>query len=326
MLKVTDVERIYDKRGIAGIRRLSFTLGAGKVAAILGPNGSGKTSLLNIIRGTLPYESGTVETDGAVAVFDPGASPATGNVLEFLIGSVTVTTDGEKKIQLARDLADILEFTFQLRQDLQELSAGQKQKVLLAAVLINRPSLLLLDEPFSHLDPMTRKIVLESLFHYIRNHQTAVLWVTHDLDEAFLYSDEVGVMNHGKLEQWGSPEEISFAPANLFVAQFVGYRNIVPIKRRGDDWETPWGLWKTKKGPEGAEGLMIIPEHSWSIGKGESFRYRGRTLTGRRWLIEAERSEKNFFFNVSESEMLRVTAKTSFLAAPILEDCLLIKL
>ena len=326
MLEVIDLEKIYDKRGIAGIRKLSFSLTEGKVAAILGPNGSGKTSLLNIIRGSLPLEKGEVKVKGPIAFFDPTTAPQEGNVQKFLIESVTVTQDEEKKLQLTRDLADILEFTFQLRQDLSDLSAGQKQKVLLASVLINRPSLILLDEPFSHLDPMTRKIVLDSLFDYIQNHQIAVLWVTHDLNEAFLYSDEVGVMNHGKLEQWGSPENVCFSPTNLFVAQFVGYKNILPIKREGSHWITPWGQWEKKTHLSDAEALMIIPETAWRLGAGDAFHYKNKTLKDLRWMIEAERHEKSYYFNVSESEMRKLTEKTSFLAEANLEDCLLIKL
>ena len=326
MLKVIDVEKIYDKRGIAGLRKLSLTLGEGKVAAILGPNGSGKTSLLNIIRGSLPVEKGEVKINGPVAFFDPTVAPLEGNVQKFLIASVTVTADAEKKLQLTRDLADILEFTFQLRQDLKDLSAGQKQKVLLASVLINRPSLILLDEPFSHLDPMTRKIVLDSLFAYIKNHQISVLWVTHDLNEAFLYSDEVGVMNHGKLEQWGNPEDVCFSPENLFVAQFVGYKNILPVKREASHWLTPWGEWQKETHLQEAEALMIIPETSWVYGAGEVFHFKARTLRDLRWIIEAQKDERTYFFNVGESEMRELTEKPSFLATPKLEDCLLIKL
>lgn len=328
MLDVKNLEKIYDKRGIAGIRKLSFSLSEGKVAAILGPNGSGKTSLLNIIRGSLPLESGEVKVQGPVVFFDPSTSPSEGNVQKFLISSVSVTSDEEKKLQLTRDLADILEFTFQLRQDLKDLSAGQKQKVLLASVLINRPSLILLDEPFSHLDPMTRKVVLDSLFEYIRNQHIAVLWVTHDLNEAFLYSDEVGVMNHGKLEQWGPPEAICFSPENLFVAQFVGYKNIVPVKRDGSDWITPWGKWSSDERKDEAEALMIIPENAWEIDgdRSEVFHYKNRTLKDLRWLIEAEREERFFFFNVSENEMQEMTKRPSFLAIPRFNDCFLIKL
>lgn len=326
MLEVTNLEKIYDKRGIAGIRRLSFTLTEGKVAAILGPNGSGKTTLLNIIRGKIPLETGEVRIKGETAFFDPSLAPQEGNVQKFLISSVTVTTDEEKKLQLTRDLADIMEFTFQLRQDLRDLSAGQKQKVLLASVLINRPSLILLDEPFSHLDPMTRKIVLDSLFEYIRNHQIAVLWVTHDLNEAFLYSGEIGVMNHGKLEQWGSPEEICFSPSNLFVAQFVGYKNILPVKREASHWLTPWGKWENNHRKEDAEALMIIPENAWEIGEGEAFHYKNRILKDLNWLIKAEREGRSYFFLASEREMREMTQKPSFLATPRLKDCLLIKL
>src|SRR4051812_25402133 len=140
MIKVKNLSKVYDKRGIADLHDMSFELKEGQIAALMGPNGSGKTSLLNSILGKLPVEKGSISAQGEIACFDPSSAPETGNVQQFLVSSISVTVDDEKKIQLTRDLADVLEFTFQLRQDLKDLSAGQKQKVLLASVLINRPS------------------------------------------------------------------------------------------------------------------------------------------------------------------------------------------
>ena len=169
MIKVTHLTKQFDKRGIAGVHDLSFELNNGEVMAIMGPNGGGKSTLLNLLSQKLASESGEIMVDKTICLFPGSDAPLEMNVLKFLTSSVTLDIEEEKKIQLARDLADTFEFTFQLRQNLSELSSGQKQKILLARELINRPGLLLMDEPFTHLDPFTRKDILRGLFEYIRH-------------------------------------------------------------------------------------------------------------------------------------------------------------
>src|SRR5262245_39902731 len=115
---------------------------------IMGPNGSGKTTLLNILAGKIEADAGSFQVDGEISFFPKAESYPEINVQKFLVRSVTLDIDEDKKIQLARDLADTFEFTFQLRQNLSELSSGQRQKVLLSKELINRPAVLLMDEPF----------------------------------------------------------------------------------------------------------------------------------------------------------------------------------
>lgn len=215
---------------------------------IMGPNGSGKTTLLKILCGEIKQDSGKFEVEGAVSFFPKNETFENLNVQKFLTNSVTLNIDEDKKIQLARDLADTFEFTFQLRQNFNELSAGQRQKILLSKELINRPSLLLMDEPFSHLDPFTRRDILNGLFNYIRHQGMTVLWVTHDLEEAFLYSDTIGLMNFGKMEQTGSPLSLVRTPRNLFVAKFMGYRNFFPVKSEN-----------------GLDAVLIVPDHAWEI-------------------------------------------------------------
>lgn len=328
MIKVSDVSKVYDKRGIAGLHGISFVVKEGQIAALMGPNGSGKTSLLNIILGKTPLEKGKIETEGSIVSFDPGSFPSSGNVQKFLQQSVTVSQDEEKKIQLVRDLADVLEFTFQLRQDLQDLSAGQKQKVLLAAVLINRPATLLLDEPFTHLDPLTRKSILQSLFTYIKNQQISLLWVTHDLSEACLYSDVIGVLNFGKLEQWGRPEEIIFKPRNLFVAEFAGYKNILAINHVKGKWQTPWGEWDYPNAQNVGEALLVIPNASWELDEQKklTLHYRSSIPQGQEWMVEVEVAERRFTLLLRPSLYQQIAGKTAFYLKPIWNDCFLLPL
>ncbi|HLW56505.1 MAG TPA: ABC transporter ATP-binding protein, partial [Bacteriovoracaceae bacterium] len=222
MIKLQDINKLFDQRAIAGLHHISFQIKSGEVFALMGPNGSGKTTLINIISGKTKADSGIVTIDGELRLFEQ-REVEDQNVQKFLIASNKLEIDEDKKLQLARDFADIFEFTFQLRQNLSELSAGQRQKVLLASELINSPTLLLLDEPFTHLDPHTRKDILQALFEYIRRQDISVLWVTHDLEEATLFSDRIGLLNFGKLEQVGTPQEVIRKPRSLFAAKFLGY-------------------------------------------------------------------------------------------------------
>ena len=152
MIALENVRLRFDSRGIAGLSGVSLKLSEGTITALMGPNGSGKTTLLRILSGELTPDSGTINREeGALFVTAPEVSPEL-NVQKYLISRAKEEIPDEKKIQLSRDLADIFEFTFQLRQKMGELSAGQKQKVFLAGELIRNPRLILLDEPFTHLD------------------------------------------------------------------------------------------------------------------------------------------------------------------------------
>ncbi|WPU66089.1 ATP-binding cassette domain-containing protein [Peredibacter starrii] len=267
MIRVNNLSKQFDSRGIAGLHALNFTLNKGIVMGIMGPNGSGKTTLLKILSGQLNSDQGNFETDGSVSLFPTHEILTDMNVQKFLISKVTIDVDDEKKIQLARDLADTFEFTFQLRQNLFQLSSGQRQKVLLAAELINRPALLLMDEPFTHLDPFTRRDILNGLFQFIRQQGITVLWVTHELEEALKYSDIVGLMNFGRLEQLGTPLSLLRNPRNLFVAQFMGYQNFIPVKFEQGVAETPWGKWNASLA-NASEGIMVIPDNAWKMNEG----------------------------------------------------------
>jgi ABC-type Fe3+/spermidine/putrescine transport system ATPase subunit len=266
MIESKDLQFQFDKRGIAGLHGVTLSVNEGEIFGVMGPNGSGKTTLLKLLSGGLPPQAGTSQVSGKIALFPSIETMVTSNVQKYLINSVTLDIDEDKKIQLARDLADTFEFTFQLRQNLNELSSGQRQKVLLSKELINKPSILFLDEPFTHLDPFTRKDILSSLFEYIRHQNITVIWITHDLSEAFKFSDRIGVLNFGKFEQIASPIDLVKSPKNLFVAQFVGYRNFFPVKKSNNSWVSHWGEvpWEFE-GNEDA--LLIVPDDAWNFSK-----------------------------------------------------------
>ena len=264
MIKLNQAKIVFDPRGIAGLHSINLEISKGSIFALMGPNGSGKTTILNVLSQKIPLDSGTLEVQGKIHFFERKNPESDLNVQRFLMESVRdqeIETD--KKLQLSRDMADIFEFTFQLRQSIGQLSQGQLQKVLMAAELINQPDILFLDEPFIHLDPMSRKDILDSLFTYLRQREVTVLWITHERDEALRFADKVGLIQHGKLEQVSSPVEILQSPRNLFVAQYFGHQNFVKISGANGIWSTPWGEVKSKLKDQ--EGYLVVPPTAWKV-------------------------------------------------------------
>lgn len=325
MIRAENISRQFDKRGIAGVHQLSFQLEKGEILGIMGPNGGGKSTLLKILSGQIKSESGTVSSEGKVTFFPSTDSIPEMNVQKFLVNSVTLDIDDEKKIQLARDLADTFEFTFQLRQNLNELSSGQMQKILLSRELINRPSLLLMDEPFTHLDPFTRVEILKGLFRYIKDQNITVIWVTHDLDEALKFSDKIALMNFGKFEQFSTPTELMKSPKNLFVAKFMGYRNFYSTKRSGDGWATGWGHMKLQD-PGSEEGILIVPDYAWVLSEsGLPFTVQSihPVKQGFDVILEGE-NRLIHWFQGATSTLLNV--KSQVFLSPVVKECLHISL
>ena len=270
MIKLNQAKIVFDSRGIAGLHSINLEIPKGSIFALMGPNGSGKTTILNVLTKKIPLHSGDLEVQGKIHFFERKNPEHDLNVQRFLMESVQdqeIETD--KKLQLSRDMADIFEFTFQLRQNVGQLSQGQLQKVLMAAELINQPDILFLDEPFIHLDPMSRKEILYSLFTYLRQREVTVLWITHERDEALRFADKVGLLQHGKFEQVSSPVEILQAPRNLFVAQYFGHQNFLKISRENGTWTTPWG--EVKSSLKDHEGYLVVPPTAWKVDPNSTF-------------------------------------------------------
>ncbi len=326
MIQIENLSKKFNHRAIAGVHGINLSVKKGEILAIMGPNGSGKSTLLNLISGKISPDSGSLNISGKthLAHFDSDVPDM--NVQKFLIQKISLEIDDDKKIQLTRDMADIFEFTFQLRQNLSELSQGQKQKVLMSSELINNPEVLLLDEPFNHLDPFTRHEILDSLFKYIQNKEMSVIWVTHDRNEAMRLADRIMLMNFGKIAQLGNPEEVCFSPANLFVAQFLGYKNFIPVKRNNDLWKTPWGELPFPQKIQGEEALMVIPVNSWKMDLESTFKVKvlSKRIVNLLWEIEAEIGEKRFIAQFSTSVIDQVKEETSL--KPCFENCFLIPL
>ncbi|HEX8165426.1 MAG TPA: sulfate/molybdate ABC transporter ATP-binding protein [Beijerinckiaceae bacterium] len=223
----------------AALRGVDLDVRAGELLALLGPSGSGKTTLLRVIAGLEVPERGRVFFGGEDATGLPVQKRRIGFVFQHyaLFRHLTVRDNiayglrarpraqrpGEAEI--ARRVAELLGLVqlegFGGRFPAQ-LSGGQRQRVALARALAVEPRVLLLDEPFGALDAKVRKELRRWLRHiHERTGQTTV-FVTHDQDEALELADRVAVLNHGRLEQVGDPDEVQDSPATPFVMTFLG--------------------------------------------------------------------------------------------------------
>jgi sulfate transport system ATP-binding protein len=213
----------------------SFRARTGELVALLGPSGSGKTSLLRIIAGLELPDSGTVHFHEDDVTYRATRERNVGFVFQHyaLFRHMTVFENvafGLRVRHVPRPAADdrvreLLQLV-QLRGYEQhypaQLSGGQRQRVALARALAPDPKLLLLDEPFGSLDARVRQELRAWLRRLHDEIHTTSVFVTHDQEEAFAVADRVVVIDRGRVQQVGSPREILHAPANAFVADFIG--------------------------------------------------------------------------------------------------------
>jgi molybdate transport system ATP-binding protein len=222
----------------------------GALTALIGPSGSGKTSILRCIAGLLHPKEGYVACDGKVwldtacgiecspqgrrvgLVFQDYALfphlSALGNVMQAL----THLPRGDRKARAADMLARVHLRGLESRMP-DELSGGQRQRVALARALAREPNVLLLDEPFSAVDQMTRRKLQEELARLHREIRIPILLVTHDLNEAAALADRMVVLSRGRTLQSGSPQDVVTRPASRAVARLVGQRNLFQGVVRG---------------------------------------------------------------------------------------------
>ena len=216
-----------------GVRR-------GEFLTLLGPSGSGKSTILNIISGATPPTTGRVFLDGEDVTHKPPRERGLGMVFQnyALMPHMTVFDNVAFPLTIRKWKADAIRAQVQATLDKvglagfaqrkpKELSGGQQQRVSIARCLVYSPSIILMDEPLGALDKKLRDQLQGEIKSLHRDIGTTLIYVTHDQEEALNLSDTVCLMNHGRIEQLGTPSELYFDPANRFVADFVGESNIL---------------------------------------------------------------------------------------------------
>ncbi len=225
---------------VTAVDGVDLAIASGEFFTLLGPSGSGKTTCLRLIGGFALPTSGRVLIEGRdLTLAPPYARPVNTVFQDYALFPHMSVRDnvayglmvrGMEKAVRHRRAAQMLELVRlpgvgQRRPS--ELSGGQRQRVALARALINEPRVLLLDEPLGALDLKLREQMQAELKALQRRLGITFLFVTHDQHEALSMSDRVGVMNRGRLEQVGTPQEVYETPATRFVAEFVGAANLL---------------------------------------------------------------------------------------------------
>ena len=252
---------------------VELTVGAGEFIALLGPSGCGKTTLLRCIAGFLTPDSGCIRIDGEDITKAPPYRRPLNTVFQSyaLFPHMSVLDNvayGPRRAGVARAEAQGRAREALALVGLEEmgprlpraLSGGQQQRVALARAIVNRPKLLLLDEPLSALDLKLRRRMQIELKHIQEKLGIAFIFVTHDQEEAMAMADRIVVMHGGRVEQVGTPAEIYRAPASRFVAEFVGEPNLIPAEPAGPGRIRLAFAGLELAAPEGTRCAMIRPE------------------------------------------------------------------
>jgi ABC-type Fe3+/spermidine/putrescine transport system ATPase subunit len=225
------------------LRDISLDIAPSELLTLLGPSGCGKTTLLRIVAGFERPTEGRVLIDGEDVTSLPANRRPTNLVFQrpTLFPHLDVFANvafglqvarvgrGEQRERVTEALALVRLEGFEKRRS-HELSGGQMQRVALARALVNRPAVLLLDEPLSALDLKIRLEMEVELRRVHRETGATFVYVTHDQREAMALSDRLVVMDHGRVDQVGTPTEVYRCPASVFAAQFVGNANVLPVE------------------------------------------------------------------------------------------------
>ena len=214
-LQIKDMTKKYDNGD--GVEHINLDIYEGEIVTFLGPSGCGKTTILRTIGGFLDVTSGDITIDGQSIIGLPPEKRPTAMVFQSY------------NLWPHMTIYENLAFGLKLREKKypNQMSGGQQQRIAIARSLLLKPSLLLLDEPFSALDAKIRQQMREELKKIQSDLGITVVFVTHDQEEAMSLSHRIVVMNKGKFEQIGTPTEIYDKPATRHVASFIGEMNFI---------------------------------------------------------------------------------------------------
>lgn len=235
LLEVRNIRCQYENTTV--VKSVSFELSEGTLACLLGPSGCGKTTILRALAGFHPLVAGEIYLDGELIsapgfilkpelrqlgmVFQDHALFPHLSVFDNVAAGLHDVPNKAKRA-LVRSILERVRLNGKEDSFPHELSGGQQQRIALARALAPRPRLLLMDEPFSSLDVELRETLGVEVRDLLRDSGTTCLLVTHDQQDAFTFSDKVGVMNEGYIEQWDSAYALYHEPASRFVADFIG--------------------------------------------------------------------------------------------------------
>ncbi|MGP5222950.1 spermidine/putrescine ABC transporter ATP-binding protein PotA [Psychrobacter celer] len=244
LLQLTGLQKTYDQTEV--LKDINLDIQHGEFLTLLGPSGCGKTTLLRLIAGFEQPTAGAIYLDGVqMAGLSADKRPVNTVFQQYaLFPHMSVAQNVAYSLKLkkvpkdeirsrVREMLAMVQLEHLANRRPQDLSGGQQQRVAIARAVINRPKLLLLDEPLSALDHKLRLQMQSELKRLQRELGITFVFVTHDQEEALSMSDRIAVMKDGKFQQIGTPIEIYETPANLFTAKFIGETNLFKAEVKG---------------------------------------------------------------------------------------------
>ena len=255
------MSKTYDQQQVRALDGIDLSVFPGEFFSLLGPSGSGKSTTLRLIAGFEAPNTGRVHIDGADVTDVRPYHRDVNTVFQSyaLFPHMTVAENVAYPLKMKRidrretgrrvaDALELVDMTDFHRRLPHQLSGGQRQRIALARALVARPKVVLLDEPLGALDLKLRQQMQIVLKELQREVNITFVYVTHDQGEALSMSDRLAVMNAGRIEQLGTPEEIYYRPATRFVAGFIGRSNLIDCPnrerrrpRRRAQWRIPGG-------------------------------------------------------------------------------------
>ena len=255
-LKIENVNYQVGSKKI--LKNISFILKKGEILSIIGPSGSGKSTILKVIAGLIKPTVGKVVLSNEILtsnnIFVPTGKRNIGLMFQedVLFPHYSVYKNIEFGIQdipkqtrqkLMINLLNEFKLTNLAKLYPEKLSGGEKQRVALARILITKPKILLMDEPFSSLDYNLSKEISEFTIRLLRENKISVILVTHDIKSALRVSDKILLINNGEIIQRDTPQKIYNNPSTQFAAEFIGDINKISIKVKKDgEIQTPFGM------------------------------------------------------------------------------------
>ena len=270
-ITVKNLEKSFGKGKV--LENIDFEVDDGKVVSLLGPSGCGKTTTLKVIAGLLQPDEGAIfigdqnitkwpsEKRGTVIVFQDHLLFPHLNVEQNIGFGLKMAKHPKKEIkEKVEEMLDLVKLKGTNRKYPHELSGGQQQRIALARALAVSPKVLLLDEPFSNLDPKLRQEIRELTFEIQRNLGMTTILVTHDKEEALMSSDKIAFMQDGKIKQFGTPEELYQRPNSIEVAHFLGEKNFIPGRIQNGRFQSDIVSIQSARRDANHARLMIKPE------------------------------------------------------------------
>ena len=293
LLSIRNVAKSFGRNAV--LRDISLEIAEGEFLTILGESGSGKTTLLRIIAGFESATSGEVWMGEERLDRQPPYRRRVNTVFQHyaLFPHLTVEQNVAYGLRVAKrpeaeiatrvsEALDKVKMTAYAKSKPSKISGGQQQRVALARALVNRPRLLLLDEPLSALDANLRRQMQVELKSLQREVGIAFVFVTHDQEEAMVMSDRIALLRSGELEQVASPRKIYSKPATAYAAQFIGHTNLLKSEVRGGSARCACLSWAVQL-PDGPALFSLRPENIRLAGAGgpatsENLRVHGKVL------------------------------------------------